>query len=74
MRGETPLVAWTLDLGPWTVVGTGGARGGSPAVTAAAFASKYRSKREVYTFLTLEVKAYMPPPHTLTICKCGYFF
>ena len=37
------------------------------AVTVAAFAAKYRSKREVYTFLTVDVKAFLPAPHTLTI-------
>ena len=37
------------------------------AITVAAFAAKYRSKREVYTFLTVDVKCYLPAPHTLTI-------
>ena len=37
------------------------------AITVAAFAAKYRSKREVYTFLTIDVKCYLPAPHTLTI-------
>ena len=36
-------------------------------VTALAFASKYKSKREVYNFLAIEVKAYLPPYDTLTI-------
>ena len=36
-------------------------------VTALAFASKYKSKREVYNFLAVEVKAYLPSYDTLTI-------
>ena len=36
-------------------------------VTASAFASKYKSKREVYTFLTVDVGAYLPAYETLTI-------
>ena len=36
-------------------------------MTALAFASKYKSKREVYNFLAVEVKAYLPPYDTLTI-------
>ena len=31
------------------------------------FASKYKSKREVYNFLTIECHAYLPPYDTLTI-------
>ena len=31
------------------------------------FASKYRSKREVFNFLTLDVKAYLPSYDTVTI-------
>ena len=37
------------------------------AVTVAAFSAKYRSKREVYCFLTVDVHAYLPALHTLTI-------
>ena len=36
-------------------------------ITTAQFASKYKSKREVYTFLTVDCKAYLPGYHTLTI-------
>ena len=46
-------------------------------VTTAAFAAKFRSKRgkqlliltvlEVFTFLTVDVKAYLPAMHTMTI-------
>ena len=36
-------------------------------VTVAAFAAKFRSKREIYQFLTLDVRAYLPPVHTLTV-------
>ena len=39
----------------------------STQVTAAAFSAKFRSKREVYTFLTVDVKAYVPAMHTVTI-------
>ena len=31
------------------------------------FASKYRSKREVFNFLTIDVKAYLPSYDTVTI-------
>ena len=37
------------------------------AVTVAAFAAKFRSKREIYQFLTIDVRAYLPPPNTLTV-------
>ena len=37
------------------------------AVTVAAFSAKFRSKREIYTFLTLDVKAYLPAVHTVTV-------
>ena len=36
-------------------------------VTAAAFASKFRSKREIYVFLTVDVKAYLCNCDNLTI-------
>ena len=36
-------------------------------VTVAAFSAKFRSKREIYQFLTLDVRAYLPPVHTLTV-------
>ena len=36
-------------------------------VTVAAFSAKFRSKREIYQFLTLDVRAYLPAVHTLTI-------
>ena len=52
-------------------------------ITATSFAAKYKSKREVYNFLTVQVHAFLPPYHTLTIyflkdlvsgkkkCKCN---
>ena len=36
-------------------------------VTAATFASKFRSKREIYVFLTVDVKAYLCACANLTI-------
>jgi len=51
-------------------------------VNAKEFASKFRSKREVYNFLTIDVKAYLPGYETLNLyflrdlvngqkkCKC----
>ena len=36
-------------------------------VTSAAFASKFRSKREIYVFLTVDVKAYLCNCDNLTI-------
>ena len=36
-------------------------------VTAAAFYSKFRSKREIYMFLTVDVKAYLCNCDNLTI-------
>ena len=36
-------------------------------VNSNAFASKFQSKRECYTFLTLDVKAYLPPYKNITI-------
>ena len=51
-------------------------------VMAKAFAAKFKSKYEVYRFLTLDVRAYLPPYETITIyfmksliageskCKC----
>ena len=52
------------------------------ALTVATFAAKFRSKREVYQFLTFDVRAYLPAVHTVTVyflkdivsgakkCKC----
>ena len=37
------------------------------SVTAATFSSKFRSKREIYVFLTVEVKAYLCNCDNLTI-------
>ena len=51
-------------------------------LTAAQFASKFKSKREVYTFLTIDAEAYLPNHESVTIyylkelisgkkkCKC----
>ena len=36
-------------------------------VTAAEFAAKYKSKREIYNFLAVDCMAYLQPYHTLTI-------
>ena len=36
-------------------------------VTAAVFSSKFRSKREIYVFLTVDAKAYLPNCDNLTI-------
>ena len=36
-------------------------------VTATAFAAKYKSKREVFNFLTMDVKAYLPTYDTVSI-------
>ena len=41
--------------------------GGGQRVTSTSFAAKYRSKREVYNFLTVDVGAYMPDFNTVTI-------
>ena len=40
------------------------------AVTTATFASKFRSKREIYVFLTVDVKAYLCSCDNLTIYFC----
>ena len=40
---------------------------GKEKVTAAAFGSKFRSKREIYVFLTVDVKAYLCNCDNLTI-------
>ena len=36
-------------------------------ITANSFAAKYKSKREVYNFLTIDCKAYLPAYDTITI-------
>ena len=36
-------------------------------ITAAQVAAKFKSKKEVYFFLTLDVKAYLPHHTTVTI-------
>ena len=38
-----------------------------PQITAAQMAAKFRSKREIYFFLTLDAKAYLPHHTTVTI-------
>jgi hypothetical protein len=40
---------------------------GNVHISAAEFAAKYKSKREIYTFLTVDAGAYMPPYDTVTI-------
>ena len=44
-------------------------------VTAKEFAAKYRSKREIYNFLSVEVGVYLPHFDQVTIyfCKCLFF-
>ena len=41
--------------------------GGPQNITAAAFASKYRSKREVYNLLTVDCMGYLPKYDAVTI-------
>jgi hypothetical protein len=41
--------------------------GGAQSVTAAAFASKYRSKREVYNMLTVDCNGFLPKYDAITI-------
>ena len=36
-------------------------------ITAAEFAAKYKSKREIFMFLTVDAGAYLPPYDTVTI-------
>ena len=36
-------------------------------ITSTAFGSKFQSKRECYTFLTLDVKAYLPDYKAVTV-------
>ena len=40
---------------------------GKQQVTATAFAAKYKSKREIFNFLTMDVKAYLPTYETVSI-------
>ena len=35
-----------------------------------AFSAKYRSKREIYTFLTVDGEVYLPPFETVTVYSC----
>ena len=41
--------------------------GQAAQVTAAEFAAKFQSKREVYRFLATEVNAYLPPFENVTV-------
>jgi hypothetical protein len=43
------------------------AAGGLKQVSAQTFAAKFQSKGEIYRFLTLDVKAYLPPFQTITV-------
>ena len=36
-------------------------------ITAAQFGSRFKSKKEVFGFLTVELKAYLPSYHTVSI-------
>jgi len=40
---------------------------GRQQVTATTFAAKYKSKREIFNFLTMDVKAYLPSYDTISI-------
>ena len=40
---------------------------GQAKITAKEFAAKFRSKSEVYKFITIDVNAYMPPHECVTI-------
>ncbi len=42
----------------------------SSRVTTTEFAAKFRSKNEVYTFLSIDVAAYLPAPECVTIYFC----
>jgi hypothetical protein len=39
-----------------------------------AFAAKFKGKREIYNFLTLDVKAYLPPYETITVVGIDSIF
>ena len=41
-----------------------------PVVTAAAFNAKFRSKQEVYRFLSFDCGAYLPSYQTVTVFHC----
>ena len=46
-------------------------------ITAAQFGSRFKSKKEVFGFLTVELKAYLPSFHTVSIyflkhIACGF--
>jgi hypothetical protein len=36
-------------------------------ISASEFGAKFRSKKEVYVFLTVENNAYLPPHHVITL-------
>jgi hypothetical protein len=54
-------------------------------ITTSEFSAKFRSKNEVYAFLSIDVAAYLPPPECVNIyfmkdlvsgkkkCKCHLF-
>ena len=41
--------------------------GDKQRITTAEFAAKFRSKYEVYSFLSIDAMAYLPPPECVTI-------
>ena len=41
--------------------------GAKQQITTAEFAAKFRSKYEVYSFLSIDAMAYLPPPECVTI-------
>ena len=43
--------------------------GGQQIVTVGSFAAKYRSKSEIYSFLTVSAMVYLPPNVTLYFLK-----
>ena len=52
---KKPLDVWTMDVG------------NVQQITAAQFGSRFKSKKEVFGFLTVELKAYLPSYHTVSI-------
>ena len=52
---KTTLDVWTMEVG------------NVQQITAAQFGSRFKSKKEVFGFLTVELKAYLPSYHTVSI-------
>ena len=47
--------------------GANAAQGAPVKIQAQAFASKFKSKREIYLLLTVDARAYLPAYETITI-------